>query len=79
MRLQKVLYGLMWASLLFYQKLRKELEVYGFQRNPYDPCMANKETEAGKQLMVVWRMDNLMGSCKDNFELTKFLCYLGIS
>ncbi len=28
-KLQKALYGLMRASLLFYQKLRKELEEYG--------------------------------------------------
>ena len=41
-KLQKALYGLMRASLLFYQKLRKELEEYGFVVNPYDPCVANK-------------------------------------
>jgi hypothetical protein len=34
-------------------------------------------TNLGKQLTVVWHVDNLMGSCMDNFELTKFLCYLG--
>jgi hypothetical protein len=33
-------------------------------------------TEAGKQLMVIWHVDNLMGSCEDDFELTKFSCYL---
>jgi len=32
------------ASLLFYRKLRKELEDYGFEINPYDPCVANKMT-----------------------------------
>jgi hypothetical protein len=62
MKLQKALYGLMWASLLFYQKLRKELEAYGFEINPYDSCVANKMTEAGKQLMVIWHVDDLMGS-----------------
>ncbi len=76
-KLPKALYGLMRASLLFYQKLRKELELYGFEINPYDPCVANKETDIGKQLTVVWHVDNLMGSCEDNFELTKFSCYLG--
>ncbi len=48
-KLQKALYGLMRASLLFYRKLRKELEAYGFEINPYDPCIANKETDVGKQ------------------------------
>jgi hypothetical protein len=76
-KLQKALYGLMRASLLFYQKLRKELEAYGFEVNPYDHCIANKETDAGKQLTVVWHMDNLKGSCEGDFELTKFSCYLG--
>jgi hypothetical protein len=75
-KLQKALYGLMRASLLFYQKLRKELEAYGFEINPHDPCVANKMTEAGKQLTVIWHVDNMMGSCKDNFKLTKFSCHL---
>jgi hypothetical protein len=75
-KLQKALYGLMRASLLFYWKLQKELEAYGFEINPYDPCVVNKMTEAGKQLTVIWHVDNLMGSCEDDFELTKFSCYL---
>ena len=29
-----------------------------------------------KQIMVVWHVDDLMMSCEDNFELTKFSCYL---
>jgi hypothetical protein len=75
-KLQKALYGLMQASLLFYRKLRKELEDYGFKVNPYDPCVANKVTECGKQMTVIWHVDNLMGSCENDFELTKFSCYL---
>jgi hypothetical protein len=76
-KLQKALYGLMRASLLFYRKLRKEFERYGLVINPYDPCVANLETKSGKQLTVVWHVDNLMASCEDDFELTKFLCYMG--
>ena len=75
-KLQKALYGLMRASLLFYRKLRKELEAWGFTINPYDPCVANKTTVGGKQLTVVWHVDDLMASCEDDFELTKFSCYL---
>ena len=40
--------------------------------NPYDPCVANMEMKSGKQLTVVWHMDDLMASCEDDFELTKF-------
>jgi hypothetical protein len=75
-KLQKALYGLMRASLLFYRKLRKEeFETYGFEINPYDLCVANKMTDGGKQLMVIWHIDDLMASCEDDFELTKFSCY----
>jgi len=45
--------------------------------NPYDPCKANTMTKGGKQLTVVWHVDDLMVLCEDNFELTKFSCYLG--
>ena len=76
-KLQKALYGLMRASLLFYRKLRREFEQYGLVINPYDPCGANMETKSGKKLTVVWHVDDLMASCKDDFELTKFLCHLG--
>jgi hypothetical protein len=64
------------ASLLFYRKLRKKLEDYGFEVNPYNPCVANKVTEGGKQMTVIWHVDNLMRSCENDFELTKFSCYL---
>jgi hypothetical protein len=29
------------------------------------------------QLTAVWHVDNLMVSCVEDFELTKFSCYLG--
>ena len=45
--------------------------------NPYDPCVANMTTKEGKQLTVVWHVDNLMALCEDDFELTKFSCHLG--
>ena len=41
-RFKKALYGLLRSSLLFYRKLRGELEAYGFKIQPYDPCMGNK-------------------------------------
>ncbi len=75
-KLQKVLYGLMRASLLLNRKLRKKLEEYGFKINQYDPCMANKDTQSGKQLTVIWHVDDLMASWKDNSELTMLLYYL---
>jgi hypothetical protein len=58
------------------QKLRKELEEYGFVVNPYDPCVANKDIGDGEQMTKIWHVDNLMTLCKLDFELTKFSCYL---
>ena len=44
--------------------------------NPYDLCITNKDMGDGEQLTVIWHVDNIMGSCKIDFELTKLLCYL---
>ena len=41
-RLLKDLYGLLRSALLFYEKLRGDLEKMGFEVNPYGPCVANK-------------------------------------
>ena len=38
----KALYGLIRSALLFYKKLRKDIEDMGFEVNPHDPCVANK-------------------------------------
>jgi hypothetical protein len=59
------------ASLLFYRKLRKGFEKYGLKVKPYDTCVANMITKSGKQLTVVWHVDDLMGSCEDDFKLCR--------
>jgi hypothetical protein len=64
------------SALLFYKKLKKELENYGMMMNPYDMFVANKETEKGHQLTVHWHVDDLKISCKDKYEVTKLICYL---
>eukprot|EP00804_Cyclotella_cryptica_P024335 CCRYP_015328-RA/>CCRYP_015328-RA protein AED:0.38 eAED:0.07 QI:0/0/0/0.66/0.5/0.33/3/0/529 len=74
--LYKSLYGLMRSALLFYRKLRRELEEYGMKMNPYDMCVANKETKNGHQLTVLWHVDDLKISCKSKVEVTKLICYL---
>ena len=57
--------GLLQSALLFYHKLRKELEDYGFEVNPYDPCVANKIIN-GSQMTVTWHVDDLKVSHKGN-------------
>ena len=75
-RLKKALYGLMRAALLFYRKFRGELEAYGFVVNDYDPCVANYTTAKGQQMTAVWHVDDVFTSCVEDFEITKFACYL---
>jgi len=41
----KALYGMMVSSLLFYRKLRDDLEQLGFKVNPYDICVATKNDQ----------------------------------
>ncbi len=46
------------AALLYYQRFVTDLKSVGFHINPYDPCVANKIVR-GKQLIVVWHVDDL--------------------
>jgi hypothetical protein len=62
--LQKALYRTLDASLLFWRKLSKTLEDWGYERNPYDWCVMNK-TVNGKQCTVLWHVDNLKMSHVD--------------
>ena len=59
------------AALLFYRKLRRNLEEMGFEVNPYDPCVANRDVN-GAQCTVVWRGDDLKVSHRDESVVTYF-------
>ena len=68
----KALYGLLQSSMLFYQKLSADLIKYGCEKNPYDPCVANKMVR-GSQLTVSWHVDDLKVSHKDPEVVTLFI------
>jgi hypothetical protein len=51
-KMLKAMYGLLRSALLFYLRLVKDLVDFGFELNPYDPCVANKMVE-GSQMTVV--------------------------
>ena len=57
-RLLSALCGIMKAALLCCQRFVKDLKSIGFVVNPCDPCVANKMAR-GKQLTVVWHVDDL--------------------
>ena len=63
------------ASLLWYNKFRKDLEEEGFGFNPYDPCVANKIVN-GIQFTIRFHVDNLMSSHVDPDVNTKSLEFL---
>ena len=56
--LSKALYGTLRAALLFYKRLRNNLEDMGFEFNPCDPCMTKKMVN-GKKITICWHMDDL--------------------
>ena len=43
------------SALLFYHKLRDDLEQEDFKVNPYDPCVANKHVN-GSHMTIVWHV-----------------------
>ena len=63
--LAKALYGQLKAAYLFWMKLTKVLESWGFEINPYDFCVANKMIN-GKWCTVMWHVDDLMISHVDS-------------
>ena len=71
----KAIYGMLEASLLFYKRLRNDLEAHGFKFNPYDPCVCNK-TVKGKQQTVRFHVDDLMSSHIDPKVNDEFLTWL---
>ena len=74
-RLLNALYGIMKAALLFYQRFVTDLKSIGFEINPYDPCVANKMVN-GKQLTVVWHVDDLKVSHVSSDVVTKMADWL---
>ena len=75
-KLLKALYGLLRSALLFYKKLRGDLEKMGFDVNPYELCVANK-TINGSQMTMTWHADDLKMSHKESEEVMKFIHELG--
>ena len=70
--LKKALYGTLKAALLFYNKLVEVLLSWGFELNPYDPCVANKMIN-GNQCTILWHVDDLKISHVDPVEVTKII------
>ena len=74
-KLANALYGLLKSALCFYLKLWGDIKGRGFVHNPYNPCVANKIV-SGKQMTVMWHVDDLKILHRDSKQVTKLILYL---
>lgn len=75
-RLTKVLCGILRAALLFYKKLRRDLEQIGFEVNQCDPCVTNMQIDS-LQLTVCWHVYDLKVLHKSELFDTRLAVKLG--
>ena len=68
----KAIYGMLISALLFYLKLKDDLESIGFTFNPYDVCVGNRMVNE-KQHTVRFHVDDLMSSHEDSKVNDEFL------
>ncbi len=71
LELLKAIYGMLKSALLFYRKLRKDMESNGFKRNPYDICVFNKVVD-GDQLTVMAHVDDCKYSSVNDKAMDAF-------
>jgi hypothetical protein len=57
-KLTKAVYGTLLGAILFYQKLSKQLEDWGYEPNHYDRCTFNKMVD-GNQITIQFHVDDL--------------------
>ena len=74
-KMNKVLYGILKISLLFYKNMRCELESIGFEINPYDPCVSNKKIDR-PPMTITWHVYDLKVPHMDAFGITKSSMWL---
>ena len=68
-RFSKSLYGMLRADILFYKRLRSDLENMGLKINLHDPCVANNMVN-GHQMTTCWHVDDPKVSHKDESSVT---------
>ena len=60
----RAIYGMLVASLLWYRKIKSDLESEGFVFNPYDACIANR-TYLKTQQTIRLHVDDMLVSSKN--------------
>jgi Reverse transcriptase (RNA-dependent DNA polymerase) len=75
LHVKKAIYGMLESVLLFYKKLSGDLIKFGFQVNPYDPCVSNKSINQA-QMTVSWHVDDLKISHQDEQVVSNFISWI---
>ena len=71
----KAQYGMIFAPMLWFNKISADLKSHGFKVNPHDPCVANLKVN-GHNLTVLWHVDDLKISHKDKKAIEDFVKWL---
>ena len=76
--LLKALYRILRAACLFWEKLSVQLKEWGFEENPYDPCIINKVIDAGVRCLCSFSQISTAHSCsmQNNINLNVHLICL---
>ena len=72
-RLKKALYGCIQSALLWYRELSSFLISIGFDTNPYDECVFNKDFAGVGQCTIFVYVDDLFVTCKSQEIIVKVL------
>ena len=59
-RLQKAMYGLVHAGLLWSKKFGGELEAKGFERSQADPCVLRRRSQGMVVVIIAVYVDDLL-------------------
>ena len=71
-QLLKALYGCVVSALLWYELFSGHLKEMGFEINPYDSCIANKQIN-GKQCTIAWYVDDMKISHVDKEVVSQII------
>ena len=71
----QAIYRMLVSAMLFHCKLTKALLSYGFELNPYDPCVVNKMVN-DEQLTICLHVDDLKSSHINPKVHNKFLQWI---
>jgi hypothetical protein len=71
-KLTKAVYGTLLGAILFYEKLTKQLEEWGYEPNCYDRCTFNKMIN-GRQITIQFHVDDLKLSHRDQSVIDQVL------